>query len=113
MNEDQAFAKFLDIMRRQGSKDNPTTIEIGVMKDATTCMLGDLELDTEDLLYAEHLVTGYHKAVDSITPSLKNDDTFIYPLKAGDTVVLMRLYGTGEDQDEPDTYIILDKVVSL
>lgn len=55
---------------------------------------------------AECLVTGYHKAVNNSNPSLKNSNTFVEPLKKGDTVVLMKL-------EEQDTYVILSKVVEL
>lgn len=104
--EDRQMARLLDIMREQGKKDNPETLVIGTMTSANTCTVGDLSLDAEDLLAAEHLTTGYHKAVNNNNPSLKNDNTFVKPLKKGDTVVLMKL----EDQD---TYVILSKVVSL
>lgn len=104
--EDKQMARLLKIMREQGKKDNPETLVIGTMTSSNSCTIGELELDAEDLLVAECLVTGYHKAVNNSNPSLKNSNTFVEPLKKGDTVVLMKL-------EEQDTYVILSKVVEL
>ncbi len=105
--DDKDYAELLKIMRRQGSKDNPVLLELGEMTDQNTCMVGELELDEDDLLVAEPLITGYHKAVNNNNPSLKNDNTFIEPLKKGDEVVLLKIEG------DDDVYVILCKVVSL
>lgn len=86
--EDKQIARLLKIMREQGKKDNPETLVIGTMSSAKSCTVGELELDAEDLLVAEHLVTDGSR------------------LKKGDTVVLMKL-------EEQDTYVILSKVVEL
>ena len=98
--DDKDYAKLLKIMRRQGGKDNPVLLELGEMTSKNTCMVGELELDADDLLVAEPLITGYHKAVN-------NKNTFVDPLKKGDEVVLLKIEG------EDDTYVILCKVVSL
>lgn len=104
--EDKQMARLLNIMREQGKKDNPETLVLGTMTSSDSCMIGDLPLDSEDLLIAEYLTTGYHKAVSGSNPSLKNEDTFIKPLKKGDQVVLMKI-------EEQDVYVILCKVVEL
>ena len=105
--DDKDYAKLLKIMRRQGGKDNPVLLELGEMTSKNTCMVGELELDADDLLVAEPLITGYHKAVNNNNPSLKNENTFVDPLKKGDEVVLLKIEG------EDDTYVVLCKVVSL
>lgn len=95
----------IDIMRTQGAKDNPPELKIGVMKNATTCELGTQEIDKDFLLVAEHLITGYHKAVNNTSPSTKNDNTFVGPLKKGDMVLLYKL--------NDENYIILERLVEL
>lgn len=92
-------------MRQQGSTNNPASIQIGTMESATTCSIGKLKLYEDDLLVAEHLKTGFHKSVNNITPSLQNNDTFIKPIKAGDTVALYRV--------SDELYIILERLVNL
>lgn len=104
--EDKQMARLLGIMREQGKKDNPETLVLGTMTSSNSCMVGELPLDSDDLLIAEYLTTGYHKAVSSNNPSLKNDSTFVNPLKKGDQVVLMKV-------EEQDVYVILCKVVEL
>lgn len=85
MAQDKDFAKLLVMMREQGSKDNPTTLELGEMLSPNTCTVGELPLDEDDLL---------------INSSLKGK------LVKGDLVALMQLF----DQEE---YVILCKVVSV
>lgn len=100
-----AYERIIDLMRQQGSANNPASIQIGTMDNATTCSVGELKLYEDDLLVAEHLKTGFHKSVNNIDPSIQNNDTFIEPLKAGDTVALYRVDG--------ELYIILERLVSL
>lgn len=100
-----AYERIIEIMRQQGSKSNPASIQIGTMDSATTCSIGKLKLSEDDLWVAEHLKTGFHKLVNNNIPSLQNDDTFVKPLKAGDTVALYRI--------SDELYIILERLVSL
>ena len=100
-----AYGEILNIMRSQGRKDNPATIQTGIMQDATSCMAGELLLSGDDLLVVEHLKTGYYYAVDGKNPQLKNTSTFIEPLKKGDQVALCRL--------DDEKYIILGRLVEL
>ena len=97
------YEEILNLMREQGKKDNPTSIQIGVMKSADTCTIGTLELSGDDLLIAEHLKTGYHCAVDNETPSKKDKNTFIGVLKKGDKVAVYRI--------SDELYIILERLV--
>lgn len=99
------YSEILSVMRNEGKKDNPASLRLGIMQDAASCIAGDLLLSGDDLLVAEHLKTGYHYAVDNTVPSLKNDSTFIEPLKEGDTVIIYRL--------SDEKYVILERVVEL
>lgn len=100
-----AYSELLGIMRKEGKKDNPPTIQRGIMKDATSCLAGELFLSGDDLLVAEHLKTGYHYAVDGDNPPLKDKSTYIEPLKEGDTVAVCHL--------DDEKYIILGRLVGL
>jgi hypothetical protein len=100
-----AYSELLGIMRKEGKKDNPPPIQHGIMKDATSCLAGELLLSGDDLLVVEHLKTGYHYAVDGDSPPLKDKSTYIEPLKEGDTVAVCRL--------DDEKYIILGRLVGL
>ncbi len=99
------YSEILSVMRRQGKKDNPPLIQIGVMQDTASCKVGELLLESEDLLIAEHLKTGYHYAIDKDSPSLKDNDTFIEPLKEGDIVAAYKI--------NDEKYIILERLVEV
>lgn len=105
-NNDKDFAKLLKMMQRQGEANNPTGIEIGVMTGAKTCTVGELELDEEDLLIAEHLITGYYVAINPKNPYKSGDvpdSEYIPPLKAGDVVAVQQV--------DDETYAILERMV--
>ena len=97
------YEELLHIMRREGKKDNAAPIQIGTMTGAESCKIGKLTLSGRDLLIAEHLKTGYHKAVYGDEPSKKDENTFIEPLKSGDTVAVYRI--------SDELYIILERLV--
>ena len=97
------YEEILDLMRKEGKKDNPPSIQIGIMKNAEVCAIGELMLSRDDLLIAEHLKTGYHCAVNSDNPSQKDENTFIGALKEGDKVAVYRI--------SDELYIILERLV--
>ena len=97
------YEEILGIMRNEGSKDNTAPIQIGVMTGAASCKIGKLTLSGGDLLIAEHLKTGYHCAVYDDTPSKKDKNTFVAPLKSGDKVAVYRI--------SDELYIILERLV--
>ena len=88
MRNDHLYAEMLNVMRSQGSKDNPTTIQLGVMQSANSVKLDDLVLNAEDLYVSDHLDTGYTDG-----------------LKKGDLVAVQKLNN--------NMYIILARVVRL
>ena len=56
MKSDHYYAEMLSMMREQGRKDNPTTLQIGIMQSANSVKIGDLLLLAEDLYIADYLV---------------------------------------------------------
>ena len=120
MKNDQQFAKLLGMMRVQGKKDNPTTLELGEMTGPTTCMVGEMELDEDDLLFNELLLKPVLTKLDieiqdnggsSHSHSWIDKSEYMEPLKKGDMVAVTRLMG--EDGELQDTYVVLCKVVDM
>jgi hypothetical protein len=87
MKSDHYFAEMLKMMREQGSKNNPTTLQLGVMQGAKSVRIDDLILNAEDLYISEALVLSYAEG-----------------LKKGDLVAVHKLHNTNK-------YVILAKVV--
>lgn len=98
-----AYEEILNVMRKEGGKDNTAPIQIGIMDSATSCSIGKLKLSGSDLLIAEHLTTGYHFAVDNDAPSKKDMNTFISALQKDDKVAVYRV--------SDELYIILERLV--
>jgi hypothetical protein len=80
------YTELLTLMRKQGAKDNPTTLVLGVMRGLSSLKVGNLMLDKEDIYVAEDLSKS--------------------GLVQGDMVAVMKL-------NNCDKYVILAKVVSL
>lgn len=93
---DRPYEKMLNEISRliKNQKD----IFKGTMKTSTSVSIGDFTLDTDDILIAEHLKTGWYK---------QNGESmqFIEPIKAGDTVLLVKIT---EEQ-----YAIIERLVNL
>ncbi|MBQ9699294.1 MAG: DUF2577 domain-containing protein [Lachnospiraceae bacterium] len=133
MQSDQYFAEMLGMMREQGRKDNPTTLQLGVMQSANSVKIDDLVLNAEDLYIADYLVAGYTRKIKvpyvsgvtvdttqesgfvSANSSGKYSDpdtrtstqsqiTFTDGLKKGDLVAVHKLQNTNK-------FVILAKVV--
>ena len=100
-----AYEELLSLMRTEGGKDNPASIQIGIMEGPSVCSIGELKLSGSDLLVAEHLKTGYHCAVDDATPSKKDKTTFVGALQAGDMVAAYRV--------SDELYMILGRLVQV
>ena len=82
MAKDYYYAEILNMMRMQGSKDNPTTIQIGVMQSSNSVKLDELLLNREDLYISDHIIS---------------------PLSKGDKVAVQKL--------DNNMYLILARVV--
>lgn len=133
MQSDQYFAEMLGMMREQGKKDNPSTLQLGIMQSANSVKIDDLVLNAEDLYIADYLVAGYTRQikvpyVSGVTVDTRQEDgwgytdangayhdpdtrtitqkqiTFTDGLKKGDLVAVMKLQDTNK-------YVILVKVV--
>ena len=133
MQSDHYFAEMVELMRAQGSKDNPVTLQLGVMQSANSVKIDDLVLNAEDLYRADYLVAGYTRQikvpyVSGVTVDTTQSDGFGYTddkgayhdpdtkvstqkqitftdgLKKGDLVGVQKLNDTNK-------YVILVKVV--
>lgn len=115
MNSDYEYAEMLQLMRSQGSKDNPETIKIGVMLSPNSVKLDDLTLLPEDLYIADYLMAGYvyplvtpyvtdssfgewREATNRTSQAVRSEG-----LKAGDKVAIQKL--------DNNMYLIFARVV--
>lgn len=130
MKGDHYLAEMLELMRSQGAKDNPVTLQLGVMQSPTSVKIDDLVLNAEDLYIADYLVVGYTRqikvpyvsgvSVDTTqsNPFASKDNpdpdtrvwkesqiTYTDGLKKGDLVAVQKLDGN-------NMYVILARVVS-
>lgn len=97
---DQTCANLMEIMRQEGSKDNPETLYIGTMRSATSVEIDGLVLDGDDVYIAAHLMAGYQfplktPYVSSVnfgseTTSKTNPAVRASGLKKGDLVAVMK-----------------------
>lgn len=135
MKNDHNYAEMLEMMREQGKKDNPTTIQLGVMQSPNSVKIDDLVLNAEDLYIADYLVAGYSRAitipyVSGVTVDTTQNDpfgsvdnegnyhdpdtktarqskiTYKDGLRKGDLVVVQKL-------NDNNRYVILARVVQV
>lgn len=127
---DYNYLEMLEMMRERGRKDNPVTLQLGVMQSPTSVKIDDLVLNAEDLYIADYLVAGYTRqikvpyvsgvSVDTTqsNPFASKDNpdpdtrvwresqiTYTDGLKKGDLVAVQKLDGN-------NMYVILARVVS-
>lgn len=132
--KDSRYVDMLNLMRSQGGKDNPVTLQLGIMQSDKSVKIGDLVLEHDDIMIADHLLAGYKREL--VTPYVKSvkvtvDTTVSISgeigsaistatvedpkekeivtktgLKKGDIVAVMKL-------SDNDTYVILAKVVNV
>ena len=57
MDNDFYYTQMLEMMRLQGGKDNPVTIQIGTMQSSNSVKIDDLVLTREDLYIADYLLS--------------------------------------------------------
>lgn len=81
MKNDAFYAEMIQMMRAQGSKDNPITLQLGVMQSANSVKIDDLVLEAEDLYIADYLVAGYTRElkipyVSGVTVDTTQNDPF-------------------------------------
>lgn len=81
MKNDAFYAEMIQMMRAQGGKDNPITLQLGVMQSANSVKIDDLVLEAEDLYIADYLVAGYTRElkipyVSGVTVDTTQNDPF-------------------------------------
>ena len=125
MKNDAFYAEMINMMRSQGSKDNPVTLQLGVMQSSNSVKIDDLVLNAEDLYIADYLISGYTRQikipyVSGVTVDTTQNDpfgsvdaqgqyhdpdtkvstqakiTYIDGLKKGDLVAVQRLNDTNK-----------------
>lgn len=127
MDNDHFYADMLNMMRSQGQRDNPVTLQLGIMQSANSVKINDLVLDAEDLYIADYLVAGYSRQlktpyVSNVSLDVKTGDydvsgveaevtkqnsiTYSDGLKKGDLVVVQKL-------NDNDMYVILARAVQV
>lgn len=74
------YEKLMEIMRKQGRKDNPSGLILGVVSDSDTVRIGNLALDPSD----------YVKA-DSIDELQEGDTVVMYPISDSRYLMLCRV----------------------
>ena len=129
MKNDAFYAEMIQMMRAQGSKDNPITLQLGVMQSANSVKIDDLVLNAEDLYIADYLVAGYTRQIkvpyvsgvsvdttqsngfaskDNPDPDTRvwkqSQITYTDGLKAGDMVLVQKL-------NDNNKYVIIARVV--
>lgn len=119
------YERIIKMMREQGAVNNPASLQLGEMISAKTCKVGDLKLDADDLLIAQHLtdyeikidiesegeletptttVSQHAHAIKSITS--KNTKIKVRgALKKGDLVLVQRM--------SDEQYVIIEKLVEV
>lgn len=127
---DYNYLEILEMMRERGSKDNPVTLQLGVMQSPNSVKIDDLILNAEDLYIADYLVAGYTRTIkvpyvsgvsvdttqsnpfaskDNPDPDTRvwkeSQITYTDGLKKGDLVAVQKLDGN-------NMYVILARVVS-
>lgn len=63
MKNDAFYAELIEMMRAQGRKDNPITLQLGVMQSENSVKIDDLLLKAEDLYIADYLIAGYTRKI--------------------------------------------------
>lgn len=104
-----AYEGLVGMMGRRGAVANSAEIQTAVMTGANTCQLGELPLDAEDLIFAEHLLkpvlSKLQIQVNPDSGAVTDYSAYLEPLKKGDIVAVQRL--------SDSCYMVLEKLVSL
>lgn len=103
------YEQIINLMRKQGAVKNPASLQLAEMTSATTCKIGDLKLEADDLLIAEHL-TDYEIDIESdleaqTTTASQHAIKVHGALKKGDLVLIQRM--------SDEQYVIIEKLVEV
>jgi hypothetical protein len=90
------YEKLAKLFQQQSS--STAYILFTTMITNSSCKVNDLLLDSDDLLIAEHLQSGWYIQ--------KGDEMlFVNPIKAGDTVIVVKL--------NDEKYAIIERLVNI
>ena len=119
------YEQMINTMREEGAKRNPPKLQIGEMVSATTCKVGDIELEADDYLIAEHL-TDYeikidiesHEKINASTNTVSSHSHKLTDLKT--TKSKLKVYGALKKGDivlvqrmSDEQYVIIERLVEL
>lgn len=97
----------VDLMRQGGSSPGGV-IKLAQMISPTSCKIGNLTLNAEDLLFAEHLLNKVCIQVKETAPSggglCTDQSTYLPALKAGDQVAVIQI--------SDSRFFVLERMVS-
>lgn len=108
------YEKILKTIRSESKRDTSNPLRIAVMTSKTSCDMGGIELEQDDLYFAEHLLK---KSVydldfeiaasggDSHSHEWKDTSKYIQPLKSGDLVLLAKV--------SEEKFVVLEKIVEV
>ena len=85
----------VDMMRQGGSSGPGGQLKIAMMTGPTTLKIGNLILEKEDLLFAEHLIKPIATVVKETAPAgggtCTDQSTYLPALKTGDQVAVVQI----------------------
>jgi hypothetical protein len=102
-----SYENILQMMREQGSVNNPKGIQLATMTGPRTCKIGDFPLTAEDLYIPDRLLSSVAVKVAGHCPAdgaLSDASSYSSALKNGDIVAICQISST--------KYVILERVVS-
>ena len=109
------FEKLIKTIRTEASKsERDLELKLAVMTSPTSCSFGQIELDSDDLLIAEHLTEQSLTTLDfniqspvgsSHTHPWKDKSEYLSPLEEGDLVLIARV--------SKEKYAIIEKLVEV
>lgn len=74
---DHWYAEMLNMMREQGKKDNPITLQLGVMQSGNSVQVNGLLLEAEDLYISQQLVGNLVQGDFVVVQQLYNSEFFV------------------------------------
>ena len=89
------YEKIISVMRKEGAKKNERGVRLAEMTEDFGVKAGELSLEKDDLVFAEHLITGYKD----------KDGNSIRPVGKGDSVLIKRL--------SDEKYAVIERVISI
>ena len=70
-----AYEQIIKTMRQQGATSNPKVPQLAIMTSSNSCDIGDLELEHDDLMVADHLL-GHLENGDTVLVQKLSDEKY-------------------------------------